>query len=70
MTVGAQNVVDLRLGARTGDLTVSLFAKNLFDDRAYLPPAFFFFNALGGPIDIKAPVLQPRTVGVSIDKSF
>jgi outer membrane receptor protein involved in Fe transport len=70
MKVGAQNVVDLRLGARTGDLTVSLFAKNLFDDRAYLPPAFFFFNALGGPIDIKAPVLQPRTVGVSIDKSF
>jgi iron complex outermembrane receptor protein len=70
LKVGAENIFDLRLGARSGDLTLSLFAKNLGDERAYLPPAFYFYNALGGPIDIKAPVLQPRTVGVSIDKSF
>ena len=70
MEVGAMNVVDLRLGARTGDLRLTLFAKNLFDDRAYLPPAFYFFDAINQPIDIKAPVLQPRTIGVSIDKSF
>jgi outer membrane receptor protein involved in Fe transport len=70
MKVGAMNVVDFRVGARTSDLTLTLFAKNLFDERAYIPPAFFFNNLLGGPIDIKAPSLQPRTVGVSIDKSF
>jgi len=63
--VAGNNVVDLRVGARTHDLTVSLFAKNLFNERAFLPPEVDFFG-----IDVKAPVLQPATVGVSIDKSF
>ena len=71
MEVGPVNVVDLHLGARTSDLTLSLFAKNLFDNRAFVPEAFYFYDGvLGKPIDIKAPVLQPRTIGVSIDKSF
>jgi outer membrane receptor protein involved in Fe transport len=70
LEVGADNVVDLHLGARTHDLTLTLFAKNLFDERAYLAPANYFFSLLGSPIDIKAPVLQPLTIGVSIDKSF
>jgi len=68
--VGAENVVDLHLGARTADLTVSLFAKNLLGEHAYLSPENYFFDALGLPIDIKAPLLQPLTVGVSVDKSF
>jgi len=68
--VGAANVVDVHLGARTSDLTLSLFAKNLFDERALVAPAIFFNDALNVPIDIQAPVMQPRTVGVSIDKSF
>jgi len=68
--VGAENVVDLHLGARTADLTVSLFAKNLLGEHAYLSPESYFFDALGLPIDIKAPLLQPLTVGVSVDKSF
>ncbi|HEX3407991.1 MAG TPA: TonB-dependent receptor [Caulobacteraceae bacterium] len=68
--VGAANIVDLHLGARTSDLTLSLFAKNLFDERAYVAPALYFFSVVGTPIDIQAPVLQPRTIGVSIDKSF
>ena len=68
--VGAANIVDLHLGARTSDLTLSLFAKNLFDERAIMAPALFFNDVLNTPIDIQAPVLQPRTVGVSIDKSF
>jgi len=70
MEVGSENVVDLHLGARTPDLTLTLFAKNLFNEHAYLPPADYFFSALGAPIDIKAPLLQPLTVGVSVDKSF
>ena len=68
--VGADNVVDLHLGARTHDLTLTLFAKNLFNEHAYLSPTNYFFDALGAPIDIKAPLMQPLTVGVSIDKSF
>ena len=68
--VRAYNVVDMHLGARNAGLTISLFAKNLLDERAYLAPADYFNDALGSPIDIKAPVLQPRTIGVSIDKSF
>jgi outer membrane receptor protein involved in Fe transport len=66
----AYGVLDLHLGVRDKDWTVSLFAKNLLDERAYLPPLNYFNDILGVPIDIKAPVLQPRTVGVSIDRSF
>jgi iron complex outermembrane receptor protein len=68
--VGADNVVDLHLGARTHDLTLTLFAKNLTNEHAYLPPADYFYSALGKPIDIKAPVEQPLTIGLSVDKSF
>ena len=68
--VKAYQVVDLHLGAIHAGWSVSLFAKNLFDDRAYLAPSNYFNDALGQPIDIRAPVLQPRTVGVSLDTSF
>ena len=67
---GADNVLDLHLGARTQDLTLTLFAKNLTNEHAYLPPADYFYSALDAPIDIKAPVMQPLTIGVSVDKSF
>jgi outer membrane receptor protein involved in Fe transport len=71
LPVRAYNVVDMHLGARNAGWTVTVFAKNLLDERAYLSPADYFNDGvLGLPIDIKAPVLQPRTVGVSIDKSF
>jgi iron complex outermembrane recepter protein len=66
----AYGVVDLHLGARAHGLTVSLFAKNLLDNRAYLATQSYFNDALGLPIDITAPVLQPRTVGLSVDKAF
>ncbi|MGA2951428.1 MAG: TonB-dependent receptor [Caulobacteraceae bacterium] len=66
----AYGVVDLHLGARSEGWTVSIFAKNLLDERAYLAPASYFNDALGFPIDITAPVLQPRTVGLSLDKAF
>ena len=59
-----------RRGVTFDRYELSLFAKNLFDNRAFVPEAFYFYDAVGFPIDIKAPVLQPRTIGVSIDKSF
>jgi iron complex outermembrane recepter protein len=71
LKVKAYNVVDMHVGARSAGWTLSIFAKNLLDERAYLSPADYFNDGvIGAPIDIKAPVLQPRTVGVSIDKSF
>jgi iron complex outermembrane receptor protein len=68
--VAAYSVVDLHVGVSSDDLTISLFAKNLTDERAYLSPSNYFNDAFGAPIDIRAPVLQPRTVGISVDKSF
>ena len=67
LPVKAYNVVDMHIGAKNAGLTISVFAKNLLDERAYLSPADYFNDALGLPIDIKAPVLQPRTVGVSMN---
>jgi outer membrane receptor protein involved in Fe transport len=66
----AYGVVNLQLGARTHDLRIMLFAKNLFDNRVYLAPESYINSFASTPIDITAPVLQPRTIGVSVDKSF
>lgn len=66
----AYGVIDVHLGARGHGLSVTVFAKNLLDNRAYLAPETYFNSLFGTPIDITAPVLQPRTVGVSLDKSF
>jgi hypothetical protein len=70
LEVGSYGVVDAHIGVTSGGLKVAIFAKNLLDKRAYLTPASYFFDALGSPIDIKAPVLTPLTVGLRIDKSF
>jgi len=70
LPVKAYAVVDMHLGARTHDLTISLFAKNLANRSVFLAPANYFFDVTGAPIDIRAPRLQPRTIGLSIDKSF
>jgi len=68
--VKAYAVVDMHLGAKTHDLTISLFAKNLANRSVFLAPANYFDDVTGAPIDIKAPRLQPRTIGLSVDKSF
>jgi outer membrane receptor protein involved in Fe transport len=70
-TLGSYSLIDLRAGASHGGLTVALFAKNVADKRAYQSPADYRYTAaVNEPIDIKAPVVQPRTVGISIDQSF
>jgi iron complex outermembrane recepter protein len=70
-TLGSYSLVDLRAGASHGGLTVALYAKNLADKRAYQSPANYrYTDVIGSPIDIKAPVVQPRTIGISIDQSF
>ncbi|HEX4242406.1 MAG TPA: TonB-dependent receptor [Steroidobacteraceae bacterium] len=68
--VKAYGDLDLHFGARTQALTLKLFVKNLADKRAYLAPSNYIYDITGAPADIKAPVLQPRTAGLSIDYSF
>ena len=62
--------LDLHFGAKSHALTVKVFAKNLTDKRAYLAPSNYFYDAAGTAIDIRAPVLQPRTLGLSLDYAF
>jgi iron complex outermembrane recepter protein len=70
-TLGSYSLIDLRAGASHGGLTVALYAKNVADKRAYQSPAEYRYNAVTyTPIDIKAPVVQPRTIGISIDQTF
>ncbi len=66
----AYGAIDMHLGGRTHDLTLTLFARNLTDRRAYLAPISQFYSALQTPIEAYGPVLQPRTIGLSIDKTF
>jgi iron complex outermembrane receptor protein len=70
--VRSYSTVDLHLGASHGGLRVSLYAKNLANKYAYLAPSFYRYTLapLYTPIDIQAPVLQPRTIGVSVDQTF
>jgi outer membrane receptor protein involved in Fe transport len=68
---GSYSLVDLRAGVSHGGLTAALYAKNLADKRAYQSPADYRYTAVTySPIDIKAPVVQPRTIGISIDQTF
>jgi outer membrane receptor protein involved in Fe transport len=70
-TLGSYSLIDLRAGVSHGGLTVALFVKNLADKRAYESPAEYRYTyAVNAPIDIKAPVVQPRTLGISIDQTF
>ncbi len=50
-------IVDLHVGVETERWSLKLFARNLFDERAYttiITPS-------------QAAVLQPRVVGISVD---
>ena len=70
-TLGSYSLVDLRAGVSHGGLTAALYARNVADKRAYQAPADYRYTYyVNGPIDIKAAVVQPRTIGISIDQSF
>jgi iron complex outermembrane receptor protein len=70
-TLGSYSLVDLRAGVSHGGLTAALYAKNVADKRAYQAPADYRYTYyVNAPIDIKAAVVQPRTLGISIDQTF
>ena len=68
--VRSYSTIDLHLGASHGGLRFSLYAKNLANKYAYLAPSFYRYSVADTPIDIQAPILQPRTIGVSVDQTF
>ena len=74
MTARSYSAVDFHLGAAHGGLRFSLYAKNLADKQAFLAPSFYRYTQQvltpPTPYDIQAPVLQPRTIGISLDQTF
>ena len=65
---GDYTLINLRAGAKWSDLSVMLYAKNVADRRAV------FFRGLQGtsstPTRDDVYVAQPRTIGVTVSKSF
>lgn len=65
------NVVDLQASISNERITARIFAKNITDERAILSPTFA--GEPGADLSrnvIEASVLQPRTIGVSLDVRF
>jgi len=66
----AYGAMDLNLDISNSRWTVRVYAKNVWDERAY-PTVFLNFNFLDGSVvnAIGTPI-QPRTVGIEIDRKF
>ena len=65
----AYDVVDLNADVQFDSVTLRLFVKNLTDERAFTGGGVTP-NGLNQPIRLDLAVLQPRTVGLSIDFQF
>ena len=55
--------MNLKLGVEAADWEISLFANNVFDERAEL----YVDKTLG---DRRINVNRPRTIGVNLSKNF
>lgn len=65
----AYDVLDLNADVQFDGLTVRLFVKNLTDERAFTGGGVTV-DGLNQPVRLDLAVLQPRTVGLSIDFQF
>jgi outer membrane receptor protein involved in Fe transport len=63
------DVVDLNADVAFDAVTVRFFVKNLTDERAYVGGAPLV-NGLNLPVRADANIMQPRTIGVSLDVQF
>jgi len=63
-------VWDLNAHAQHGDWRLGLFAKNLLDRRAYVTDAGFPDAVTGSIVQVNGALLQPRTIGLSLDRVF
>jgi iron complex outermembrane recepter protein len=64
------STVDLHFGATNDSWSINLFVRNLTDRHAYVQENLLTDRDTNQPLTIDAAILQPRTVGVSIDKRF
>jgi outer membrane receptor protein involved in Fe transport len=65
----AYDVLDLNADVQFNSMTVRLFVKNLTDERAFTGGGVTTDGA-NQPVRLDVAVLQPRTVGVSVDFQF
>jgi iron complex outermembrane recepter protein len=63
------DVLDLNASLDFERMTLRLFASNLTDERGYTGGATFV-DGLNTPVRVDVNVLQPRTLGVSMDYRF
>lgn len=59
--------VDLRMGVSIGPADLQLYVRNLFDEQGQLSAATVL-SSVGGPAQVT--LLQPRTIGLSVNASF
>jgi iron complex outermembrane recepter protein len=66
----AYGAMDLNADISNGRWTIRVYAKNVWDERAY--PTVFLFNnfVTGAVIDAIGTPIQPRTVGLEVDCKF
>jgi iron complex outermembrane receptor protein len=68
--LGAYGALDLNADVTYGRYTVRLFAKNLTDVRAYNYDVLTSNALTGAAVQVESSVIQPRTIGISIDAKF
>lgn len=68
-TLPEYDVIDLNADVQFDAMTVRLFVKNLTDERAFTGGGTTV-DGLNAPIRLDLNVLQPRTVGLSVDVQF
>lgn len=66
----AYGIVDFNASLYNHRWSLTLFGKNLADERVYLGPGLTSDALTGTPVRVDAVVYQPRTVGVSLDVRF
>ncbi|MBB6252140.1 TonB-dependent receptor [Nitrospirillum iridis] len=62
--------LDMNVSVSNDRYTLQIFAKNLTDRHAYLSYTPLVNQATGALTQIEATVLQPRTIGLSLDAKF
>ncbi len=66
----AYGQLDLHAGINDGSWRISVYAKNVTNDLHLIDVATTYAAVFNTPVDYGGNYLQPRTIGISIDKSF
>jgi iron complex outermembrane recepter protein len=70
LRLSSYSTVDLNAGVTSNAWSVNLFARNVANKRAYIQENLSTDLATNQPLAISGALLQPRTIGLSIDKRF